>query len=119
MKNRTTLLTVPHSTKGFGSKRAARGKLHFENGKLLDAAIKYKTTPLYPNAMDPEDIAVAVCDDSFTVPGEKLATTVLLKHLLPHSSSYTRLVLLKTRRFGMASAHLQLRNCFRVTVLVE
>ena len=38
MKNRTTLLTMPHSTKGFGSKRAARGKLHFENGKLLDAA---------------------------------------------------------------------------------
>jgi hypothetical protein len=73
MKNRTTLLTVPHSTKGFGSKRAARGKLHFEDGKLLDAAIKYKTTPLYPNAMDPEDVAVAVCEDEFTVPGEKLS----------------------------------------------
>ncbi len=73
MKNRTTLLTVPHSPKGFGSKRAARGKLHFENGKLLDATIKYKTTPLYPNAMDPEDVAVAVCDDSFTVTGEKLS----------------------------------------------
>ena len=73
MKNRTTLLTVPHSPKGFGSKRAARGKLHFEDGKLLDAAIKYKTTQLYPNAMDPEDIAVAVCDDSFAVSGEKLS----------------------------------------------
>ena len=73
MKNRTTLLTVPHSPKGFGSKRAARGKLHFENGKLLDATIKYKTTQLYPNAMDPQDIAVAVCEDSFSVPGEKLA----------------------------------------------
>ena len=73
MKNRTTLLTVPHSQKGFGSKRAARGKLHFEDGKLLDAAIKYKTTQLYPNAMDPEDIAVAVCDDSFIVSGEKLS----------------------------------------------
>jgi hypothetical protein len=73
MKNRTTLLTVPHSTKGFGSKRAARGKLHFEDGKLLDAAIKYKTTQLYPNAIDPEDIAIAVCDDSFTVSGEKLS----------------------------------------------
>jgi len=72
MKNRTTLLTVPHSKKGFGSKRAARGKLHFENGKLLEAVIKYKTTKLYPNAMDPSDIAVAVCDDAFIVPGEKL-----------------------------------------------
>jgi hypothetical protein len=73
MKNRTTLLTIPHSKKGFGSKRAARGKLHFENGKLLDATIKYKTTQLYPNAMDPEDIAVAVCEDDFIVPGEKLS----------------------------------------------
>jgi hypothetical protein len=72
MKKRTTLLTVPHSKKGFGSKRAARGKLHFENGKLLDASVKYQTTKLYPNAMDPEDIAVAVCEDNFAVPGEKL-----------------------------------------------
>ena len=73
MKNRTTLLTIPHSTKGYGSKRAARGKLHFENGKFLDAVVTYKTTPLYPNAMDPEDVAVAVCDDKFTVTGEKLS----------------------------------------------
>jgi hypothetical protein len=73
LKNRTTLLTIPHSAKGFGSKRAARGKLHFENGKLLDATVKYKTTQLYPNAMDPQDIAVAVCEDSFSVPGEKLS----------------------------------------------
>lgn len=73
MSKRTTLLTIPHSKKGFGSKRAARGKLHFENGKLLDANVKYKTTALYPNAIDPEDIAVAVCDDNFNVSGEKLA----------------------------------------------
>ena len=73
LKNRTTLLTIPHSSKGYGSKRAARGKLHFENGKLLDATVKYKTTQLYPNAMDPQDVAVAVCEDSFSVPGEKLA----------------------------------------------
>jgi hypothetical protein len=73
MTKRTTLLTVPHSKKGYGSKRAARGKLHFEDGKLLDAAIKYKTTKLYPNAMDPEDVAVAECEDNFTVSGDKLA----------------------------------------------
>ena len=73
MSKRTTLLTVPHSKRGFGSKRAARGKLHFEDGKLVDATVKYKTTKLYPNAMDPEDISVAVCDDSFTILGEKLA----------------------------------------------
>jgi hypothetical protein len=74
MKNRTTLLTIPHSAKGYGSKRAARGKLHFENDKFLDAVVTYKTTPLYPNAMDPEDVAVAVCDDKFTVAGDKFSS---------------------------------------------
>ncbi len=73
MTKRTTLLTIPHSKKGYGSKRAARGKVHFEENKLLDVTVKYKTTKLYPNAMDPEDVAVAECDDSFTVIGEKLA----------------------------------------------
>jgi hypothetical protein len=73
MNKRTTLLTVPHSKLGFGSKRAARGKLHFDNGKFLDATVTYKTTPLYPNDMDPEDVAVAVCEDKFTIPGAKLS----------------------------------------------
>jgi len=73
MTKRTTLLTVPHSKKCYGSKRAARGKIHFEDNKLLDVAVKYKTTKLYPNAMDPDDVAVAECDDSFTVAGEKLS----------------------------------------------
>jgi hypothetical protein len=73
MTKRTTLLTVPHSQKGYGSKRAVRGKLHFEDGKLQNVTVKYKTTNLYPNDIDPEDIAVAVADDSFTVTGEKLA----------------------------------------------
>jgi hypothetical protein len=73
MTKRTTLLAIPHSKKGYGSKRAARGKLHFENGKFLDATVTYKTTALYPNAMDPKDVAVAVCDDKFTVAGEKLS----------------------------------------------
>jgi hypothetical protein len=73
MIKRTTLLTVPHSKKGYGSKRAARGKIHFEDNKLLDVAVKYEKTKLYPNAMDPDDVAVAQCDDSFTVAGEKLS----------------------------------------------
>jgi hypothetical protein len=73
MTKRTTLLTVPHSKKGYGSKRAARGKIHFEDGKLQDVTVKYKTTKLYPNAIDTEDLAVAEADDDFTVAGEKLA----------------------------------------------
>jgi hypothetical protein len=73
MTKRTTLLTIPHSKKGYGSKRAARGKVHFEENKLLDVTVKYKPTKLYPNAMDLEDVAIAECDDSFTVTGDKLA----------------------------------------------
>jgi len=73
MTKRTTLLTVPHSKKGYGSKRAARGKIHFKDDKLLDVDVKYKTTKLYPNAMDENDVAVAQAEDSFTVAGEKLS----------------------------------------------
>ena len=73
MTKRTTLLTIPHSKKGYGSKRAARGKVHFSENKLLDVTVRYKTTKLYPNAMDPEDVAVAECDDNFIVTGDKLS----------------------------------------------
>jgi hypothetical protein len=73
MAKRTTLLTVPHSKKGFGSKRAARGKLHFEGTKLKSVSVNYRTTLLYPNEIDPEDVSIAKAEDSFTVTGEKLA----------------------------------------------
>jgi len=73
MNKRTTLLTVPHSKLGFGSKRAARGKLHFENSCFHDATVTYKTTPLYPNDVDPQDVSVAVCEDQFTVSGSDLS----------------------------------------------
>lgn len=70
---RTTLMTVPHSQFGYGSKRAARGKLHFGKNALESVTIKYKTTRLYPNAIDPSDIAIAKANDKFTVAGQKLA----------------------------------------------
>jgi hypothetical protein len=72
MKNRTTLLTIPHSEKGYGSKRAARGKIYFEGTKLKSVKVNYRTTPLYPNAIDPNDVSVAKADDSFTVEGDRL-----------------------------------------------
>jgi hypothetical protein len=72
ISNRTTLLTVPHSGFGFGSKRAARGKLRFDGNKLDSATVHYKTTALYPNAMDPEDVSIAQCEDKFVVAGDKL-----------------------------------------------
>jgi len=73
MTKRTTLLTVPHSKKGYGSKRAARGKLHFEGAKLKSVSVKYQPTLLYPNEIDPADVSTASGEDSFTVAGEKLA----------------------------------------------
>ena len=73
MKNLTTLLTIPHSSKGYGSKRAARGRVYFDGTKLKNVKVDYKTTLLYPNAIDPADVSLAQADDSFTVEGEKLA----------------------------------------------
>ncbi len=74
MNKRTTLLTIPHSKLGFGSKRAAHGRLHLgSNEELRDIEVTYKTTELYPNAMDPQDVAIAKCSDKVTVLGEKLS----------------------------------------------
>jgi hypothetical protein len=73
MKNLTTLLTVPHSKMGYGSKRAARGRIYFDGTKLKAVKVDYKTTPLYPNAIDPDDVSIAKGDDSFMVEGDKLA----------------------------------------------
>jgi hypothetical protein len=79
MAKRTTLLTVPHSKKGYGSKRAARGKLHFEGSKLTSVSVNYRTTRLYPNEIDPEDVSIAKAEDSFTVRGEDLTDYSFLK----------------------------------------
>jgi len=73
MTKRTTLLTVPHSPKGYGSKRAARGRLYFSETKFGSVNVKYKDTLLYPNAMDEMDVSVAKCEDNFNVPAEKLS----------------------------------------------
>jgi hypothetical protein len=71
MKNLTTLLTVPHSSQGYGSKRAARGRIYFDGTKLKSVKVDYRTTPLYPNAIDPNDVSFARAEDNFTVEGEK------------------------------------------------
>jgi hypothetical protein len=79
LKKRTTLLTVPHSERGYGSKRAARGKIYFENRKLKNVKVTYRTTPLYPNAIDPEDVSVAKADDRFIVEGDNLTNYNFIK----------------------------------------
>jgi len=72
MKNRTTLLLLPHSTKGYGSKRAARGKIYFKGTELKSLKVAYRPTPLYPNAIDPKDLSFADADDEFEVSGKKI-----------------------------------------------
>jgi len=71
IKKRKTLLTVPFSKKGYGSKRAARGKLFFQNSKLEKIKVKYKPTALYPNSIDPKDVSFAIGEDSFSIDGKK------------------------------------------------
>jgi hypothetical protein len=72
VKNLTTLLTVPHSPRGYGSKRAARGRIYFDGVKLKAVKVNYCTVLLYPNAVDPADISVAKADDTFSVDAERL-----------------------------------------------
>jgi len=73
MKNLTTLLTVPQSSKGYGSKRAARGRIYFEGTKLRNVKVDYRTTLLYPIGIDRNDVSIARAEDSFTVGGDELA----------------------------------------------
>jgi len=74
MSKRTTLLTVPHSKKGYGSKRAARGKIHFNSSnEFSNVSVKYKPTVLYPNGIDPKDVAITQGEDDFIVEGEMFA----------------------------------------------
>jgi hypothetical protein len=72
MKKLTTLLTVPHSQKGYGSKRVARGRVYFDGARLKSVKVDYRTTFLYPNAIDPADVSVARAEDDFVVEGSKL-----------------------------------------------
>jgi hypothetical protein len=72
MKNLTTLLTIPHSSKGYGSKRVARGRIYFDGAKLRNVKVDYRTALLYPNAIDPADVSVARAEDSFVVDGSRL-----------------------------------------------
>ena len=71
MKNLTTLLTVPQSSKGYGSKRAARGRIYFDGMKLEKVKVNYRTVALYPNAINPNDVSEARADDSFEMEGDR------------------------------------------------
>ncbi len=73
-KRKTLLLTVPHSPKGFGSKRAAQGSIVFKQDSFAQIKVRYKTTLLYANELDVQetDVSVAKGDDSFSVDAGKI-----------------------------------------------
>jgi hypothetical protein len=71
-KRKSLLLTVPHSPKGFGSKRAARGNLVFKQDAFENMKVKYSMTPLYPNMVDYTDFSVAKADDEMLVDAKKI-----------------------------------------------
>ena len=71
LKKRTTLLTVPHSPKGYGSKRAAKGRIVFEGTSLKRVTVKYRNTTLYPNAIDPDDVSVVKASDIVSIDGQQ------------------------------------------------
>ncbi|MFQ5762679.1 MAG: hypothetical protein ACE5PO_06565 [Candidatus Bathyarchaeia archaeon] len=71
-KHKSLLPTVPHSPRGFGSKRAAQGLLVFENDALTEVRVKYRPTKLYRNEVDHEDLSLADAHDDVTVPAELL-----------------------------------------------
>ncbi len=70
-KNLTTLLTVPHSKRGYASKRAARGRIYFDGTRLEKIKVTYQTTLLYENGIDASDVSFAKADDRFIVEGNK------------------------------------------------
>ena len=72
IKRRALLLTVPHSEKGFGSKRSAKGKIAFRGNQLERIHVRYQTMPLYPNMVDPGDVSVAKADDYVSVEAERV-----------------------------------------------
>lgn len=71
VKKLTTLLTAPHSPKGYASKRAVRGRIYLDGNKLREVKVKYRTTLLYENGVDPSDISIAKADDNFMVEASK------------------------------------------------
>jgi len=65
-KRKTLLPVVPHSSKGIGSKRAASGKLTFENTEFRGIKVSYRPTLLYPNDVDESDVSIAkACEDLY------------------------------------------------------
>jgi hypothetical protein len=78
-KRKTLLLVVPHSSKGFGSKRAASGRLVFENETLKSIKVHYRPTLLYPNDIDSSDVSIAKACDNLSVEAKDILEYSFIK----------------------------------------
>lgn len=72
-RRKTLLPAVPHGPAQEASKRLARGKVVVDGNRIDRVEGTYRTGPLYPNEVDPDDTAQGVADASFVVPADRLA----------------------------------------------
>jgi len=100
IKKKRTLLTVPHSKKGFGSKRAAKGRLIFNESMLERVKVTYETVKLYPNMADPDDISVAKADDFVCVEAKDFANYDCVK--TPSSPQFVLFIVLSQENASLS-----------------
>lgn len=70
--HRSLLPAVPHAPDGTSSKRIARGRLRQIGERIEGVEVRYSSGPLYPNEIDPTDVARATADATVEVPWERM-----------------------------------------------
>jgi hypothetical protein len=66
-RRKTTLPAVPHGPGGEASKRLVRGKVVVDGDRITDLEVRYQSGPLYPNEIDPADVARGEASAAFHV----------------------------------------------------
>jgi len=100
MKKKKTLLTVPHSEKGYASKRAARGKISFDNKKLKSVKVTY---PFTRTPLIRKTSVWLKQRTNLSLMEKRLGTMSIIRVPLRLNSFSTRYTLLKMPSYGMAS----------------
>ena len=73
-RRKTTHPAVPHGPGGEASKRLVRGKMVVDGDRIRDLEVRYQSGPLYPNEIDPADVARGEASTQFHVdPGRMQA----------------------------------------------
>ena len=66
-RRKTLLPAVPHAPDKAASKRLARGKIIVNEERVERVEVRYGSGPLYPNEVDPEDVAHAAAQAAFSL----------------------------------------------------